>query len=92
MSGDKSWQLADLKLVPLLYLSIGVKGRRILNKKNPQIFVDTLSTAEFWKILEGAFIRPQNITLDKHVFHITKQLRRKTVSFFYGKLKELAEN
>ena len=45
--------------------------------------IDTLSTEEFWKIVEEAFIHLRNITFDRHVFLITKQL--------YGKLKKLAE-
>ena len=54
--------------------------------------IDTLSTAEFWKIVEKAFIRPRNITLNRHVFLITKQLRGETVEHFYGKLIKIAEN
>ena len=92
MCGDKPWSLADRKSVSLLYLSIGIEGRRILNCKNPHIMIDTLSTLDFWKIVEEAFIRPRNITFDRHVFLITKQLRGETVEHFYGKLKELAEN
>ena len=42
--------------------------------------------------MEEAFIRPRNITFDRHVFLITKQLRGEIVQHFYGKLKELAEN
>ena len=92
MCGDKPWSLADRKAVSLLYLSIGIEGRRILNCKNPHIMIDTLTTVDFWKIVEEAFIRPRNITLDRHVFLITKQLRGETVEHFYGKIKELAEN
>ena len=69
MCGDKPWSLADRKTVSLLYLSIGIEGRRILNCKNPHIMIDTLSTVNFWKIVEEAFIRPRNITF---VFLITK--------------------
>ena len=58
MCGDRPWSLADLKTVSLLYLSFGVEGRRILNCKNPHIMIDTLSTAEVWKIVEEAFTRP----------------------------------
>ena len=54
--------------------------------------LDTLSIAEFWKIVEAAFFRPRNITFDRHVFLITIQLRVETVKHFYGKIKELAEN
>ena len=92
MCGDKLWSLEDRKTVSLLYLSIGIEGRRILNCKNPHIMIDTLATMDFWKIVEEAFIRPRNITFDRHVFLITKQLRGETVEHFYGKLKELAEN
>ena len=53
--------------------------------------IDTLSTAEFRKIVEAALIRPRKITFDHHVFLITKQLRGEFVGNFYGKLKELAE-
>ena len=92
MCGDKPWSLADRKTVSLLYLSIGIEGRRILICKSPHIMIDTLTTVYFWKIVEEAFIRPRNITFDRHVFLITKQLRGETVEHFYGKLKELAEN
>ena len=54
--------------------------------------IDTLSTVDFWKIVEEAFIRPRNITFDRHVFLITKQLGVETVEHFYGKLRELVEN
>ena len=91
MCGDKPWSLADRKTVSLPYLSIGVEGRRILNRENSHTLIGTLSTAEFLKIVKTAFIRPRNITFDRHVFLITKQLRDETVKHFFGKLKELAE-
>ena len=89
MCGDKPWPLADRKTVSLLYLSIEIEGRRILNCKNWHIIIDTLATVDFWKIVEEAFNRPRNITFDRHVFLITKRLRGE---HFYGKLKELEEN
>ena len=48
-------------------------------------------TAEFWNIVEAAFIRPRNLTFDRHVFLITKQLRDETAEHFYGNLKEIPE-
>ena len=92
MCGDKLWPHADRKTVSLLYLSNGVESSQILNRKNPHIMIDTLSTADFWNIVEIAFIRPRNITFERHVFLITKKFRGETVEHFYGKLKELAEN
>ena len=52
--------------------------------QKPAHKIDTLSTAEFWKIVEVAFIRTRNITFAHHVFLITKQLRGETVEHFYG--------
>ena len=92
MCGDKTWPLADRKTVSLLYLSIRAEGSSILNCKNPHIMIDSLTTVDFWKIVEEAFIRPRKITFDRHVFVITKRFRGETVEHFYGKLKELAEN
>ena len=92
MYGDKPWPLVDRKTVSLLYLSISLEGRRILNCKNLHMIIDALFTAVFLKIVETAFIRPWNITFDGHVFLITKQLRGETVKHVYGKLKKLAEN
>ena len=79
MCGDKPWPLADRKTVSLLYLSKGIERRCILNCKYPHIMIDTLTTVDFWKTVEEAFIRPRNITFDRHVFLITKQLRGETV-------------
>ena len=89
MCGDKPCQPADRKTVSLLYLSIGVEGRCILNCKNPHILIDTLPIVDFCNIVEEALIRSRNITFDRNVFLITKQLRGDTVEHFYGKLKEL---
>ena len=92
MCGDKQWPFADQKTVSNFNLCIGVKGRRIVNCKNPHIMIDTLSTEEFWKIVEAAFFHPRNITFNRHVFLLKKQFRFETVEYFYGKLKEQAEN
>ena len=54
--------------------------------------IDAFSTAEFWKIVEAAFIQPRHITFDRHVFLIMKKFRGESVEHIYGTLKELAEN
>ena len=71
LCGHKPLSPADRKTVSLLYLGIGVEGRMILNRKNPHIVIDTLSTAEFWENVENAFIKPRNIIFDRHVSLIT---------------------
>ena len=87
MSGDKPWRLADQKTISLLYLSIAFEGRRVLKSKNTDIMLDTLSTAEIWRIVEEAFIGSQNITIDRYVFLITKQIGPQYLSFSMEKLK-----
>ena len=48
------------------------------------------TTAEYGKIVKGAFIRPRNITFDRYFFLITKQLWGE-FDHFDGEFKELAE-
>ena len=54
--------------------------------------IDILKTAEFWNIADDAFFRPQNITFDRQIFLITKQLWGQPVENFYSKLMELTKN
>ena len=75
------------KNVSLPHLSIDMERRRILNSRNANIMTDTLTTAEFWKIVEDAFIRPRNIKFDRYVFLIKKQLRVETIEHFMENLK-----
>ena len=50
MCGDNSCSFADRKTVSLLYLSIGVEGRCILNCKNPHIILYLLQNfGRSWK-------------------------------------------
>ena len=85
------WQLADQKTVSLLYLRTSAERREIINNKNLHIMVSTLSTAEFCKIVNKTITSPRNVTFDRYVFLITKQLPGETVEHFYGKLKEVGK-
>ena len=69
-----------------------MEWRRVLKRKNPHILVDTLSTAGFWRIVVEAFIGTQNITFDRHVILIAKQLWGETIQHFYENPKKLATN
>ena len=51
-----------------------------------------LSTLKLWEMMEIAFIRPRNITVDRYVFFSRKQKKGETVEQFYSILKELAKN
>ena len=92
MCVDKQWPFFYWKTVSLLLLNFCLEKRRILDSRNQLIMVDSLSSANFWKILEEAFIKLWNITFGRHVFLITKQLRGETVELFYDNSIELAEN
>ena len=92
MYGDNAWPLADQKTIFILYLRIGVEGRRILNCKNAHIMTDTLTIAEFRKFRRKCVHQTKKHHFSKAHFFITKQLRGETVKHFYGKLKEFADN
>ena len=92
MCGNKHLPLAERKTVSLFHLGVGVERRNIFNCKNPHILIYILTTADFWKIVEDAFLRPRNTTFNRQVFLITKQLRGETVVHFYEKHKKLSEN
>ena len=92
LCGERPWNLCDQKCVSLLYLSIGIEGRRFLTQKFPHDNIYDLSTLKLWEMMEIAFIRPRNITFDWYVFFSRKQKKGETVEQFYSILKELAEN
>ena len=92
MCGERPWNMCDRKCVSLLYLSIGTEGRRLLTQKFPHDNIYDLTTLKLWEMMETAFIRPRNITIDRYVFFSRKQKKGETVEQFYSILKELAEN
>ena len=92
LRGERPWNLCDQKCVSLLYLSIGAEGRRLLTQKFPHDNFYDLTTIKLWEMMEIAFIRPRNITFDRHVFFSRKQKKGETGEQFYSILKELAEN
>ena len=92
LSGERPWHLCDQKCVSLLYLSIGTEGRRLLTEKFPHNNIYDLTTLKLSEMMEIAFIRPRNITLDRYLFFSRKQKKGEAVEQFYSILKELAEN
>ena len=92
MCGDKPWTKADRKTVSMLYLSLGIEGRRIICSRYPPLKMDILTAVELWNIMESTFIRQRNITFDSYMLLTTKQSKGESIEHFYGKLKELSEN
>ena len=71
--GGRPWHLCDQKCVSILYLSIGIEGRRLLTQNFPHDNIYNLTTLKLWEMMEIAFIRPRNITFDRYVFFSRKQ-------------------
>ena len=92
LCGEGTWALCEQKCVSLLYLSIGIEGRRLLMQKFPYDVIYDLSTLKLWEMLEIDFIRPKNITFERYVFFFRKQKKGETVEHSYSVLEELAEN
>ena len=92
LCGDKPWKLCDRKASSLMYLSLGMEGRRVFNSKNSTINLEAISTKNLWDILNTTFIRIHNITFDRYLFLTRKQQKGEPIEKFYGHLKELSEN
>ena len=92
LCGDKPWKLCDRKASSLMYLSLGMEGRRVFNSKNSTINLEAISTKNLWDVLNTTFIRIHNITFDRYLFLTRKQQKGEPIEKFYGHLKELSEN
>ena len=82
MCGDKPWGICEQNLILLLYLIIGIEGRRIFKSKNPHFRIEKEPFKELWQTLEDSFTKIRNITYDHFVFFSSKQLLKN----FYGRL------
>ena len=89
---EQPWDLCGRKCVSLLFLSIGTKGRRILNRKKSRAVINKKTTIELWKLLELSFFKPRNIMFDRNSFFSREQDKGETFEQYYSILKELAQN
>ena len=92
LCGDKPWKLCDRKASSLMYLSLGMEGRRVFNSKKLTINLEAISTKNLWDVLNTTFIRIHNITFDRYLFLTRKQQKGEPIGKFCGHLKELSEN
>ena len=65
LCGDKPWDMADRNAKSLIYLSLGIEGRKMHARKFPHTNVESKTTMELWEELEQTFIRPRNVTFDR---------------------------
>ena len=90
--GEKPWKYCDSKAVSLIYLSLGIEGRRIFGSQEPNIQIDRVTTKILWDCLDGVFTKQRNITIDRYTFLTRKQMKGEPVEKFYGCLRELSLN
>ena len=84
--------MADRKAKSLIYLSLGIEGRKMHARKFPHTNVEAKSTMELWEELEQTFICPRNVTFDRYLLLTRKQHRGETVEQFHSALRSLAEH
>ena len=92
LCGDKPWDMADRKVKSLIYLSLGVEGRKMHGRKFPHTNVETKTTKRIWEELEITFIRPRNVTFDRYLLLTRRQQRGETMEQFHSALRSLAEH
>ena len=92
LCGDIPWDVADRKVKSLLYLSLGMEGRKMHSRKFPHTNVEAKSTKEIWEELELTFIRPRNVTFDRYLLLTRRQQRGETMEQFHSALRSLAEH
>ena len=92
LCGEKPWKYCDSKAVSLIYLSLGIEGRRIFGSQEPTIQIDRVTTKILWDCLDGVFTKQRNITFDRYTFLTRKQMKGEPVEKFYGCLRELSLN
>ena len=91
LCGDKPWNIADKKAKPMVYLTIGIEGRRKHTRKYPHTNVENITTQQLWEELELTFIRPRNVTFDRYLLLTRRQQKGETMEQFHSALRYLAE-
>ena len=91
LCGDKPWDIADIRAKSMIYLTIGIEGRRMHTRKYPHTNVENITTQQLWEELELTFIRPRNVTFDRYLLLTRRQQKGETVEQFHSALRSLAE-
>ena len=92
LCGDKPWDMADRKAKSLIYLSLGIEGRKMHARNFPHTNVEAKTIMELWDELEQTFIRPKNIKFNRYFLLTHKQHRGETMEQFHSALRSLAEH
>ena len=90
MMGNLHVDAAQKKLVSLLYLSVGSRGRKTLMDKFPHKQNITIPLRDIMQKCEECFRVIRNKTLDRQTFLSRKQNKNKSLHQFWNILNELA--
>ena len=90
LCGDKPWDIADKKAKSMVYLTIGIGGRRMHTRNYPHTNVENM-TQQLWEELELTFIRPRKATFDRYLLLTRRQQKGETMEQFHSALRSLAE-
>ena len=75
----------------MVYLTIGIEGRRMHTRKYPHTNVENITTLQLWEELELTFIRPRNVTFDRYLLLTRRQQKGETMEQFHSALRSMAE-
>ena len=75
----------------MVYLTIGIEGRRMHTRKYPHTNVENIMTQQLWEEIELTFIRPRNVTFDRYLLLTRRQQKGETMEQFHSALRSLAE-
>ena len=82
LCGDKPWDIANKKANSMVYLTIGIEGRRMHTKKYLHTNVENITTQQLWEELKLTFIRPRNVTFDRYLVLTRRQQKGETMEQF----------
>ena len=92
LCGDKPWNMADRKAKSLIYLGLGIEGRKMHARKFPHTNVENKTTKDIWEEPELTFIRLRNVKFDRYLLLTRKQQRGETMEQSHSALRVLAEH
>ena len=90
LMGGMTRDMAQRKVVSLLYLSIGKVGRKMLMDKYPNINIFTVELGGILNNCRDCFETRRNRTLDRHAFFSRKQKENESLQQFWNVLNGLA--
>ena len=90
LMGGLEYDIAEKKVISLLYLSIGGAGRKTLTDKYPEMDIVEVTLERLLNNCQATFQKQRNRCLDRVKFFQRKQQPNETLSQFWNVLNGLA--